>query len=201
MTEILDSKRILRAQYSPLIAEAAEGNSRAVSAILESARTLVYEWATSRTRDPDDAEDITQRVLLKLYSRLSAFRGESRLSSWLYRITVNEISDHHRRRVREKAKARVWMDSNSQLSNKRSSLDQIDNARAARAVKAAATDLPPLQQAAFRLVDLGGMRPCDAARELGKTQTTLRSTLCRARKKIRGLVEGCRNELRGKETS
>jgi RNA polymerase sigma factor (sigma-70 family) len=73
--------------------------------------------------------------------------------------------------------------------------ERVDRQRAAGAVRDAAETLPPLQQAAFQLVDLDGMKPCEAARELGKTQTTLRSSLCRARKKIRELVEECRREL------
>ena len=48
---------------SLLIAEASAGNSRALAVILESARPVVYGWAATRLRDPDDAEDIIDEAL------------------------------------------------------------------------------------------------------------------------------------------
>jgi RNA polymerase sigma factor (sigma-70 family) len=185
---------IIRERRSPLISQAARGNPEALETLLHAARPMVYQWALSRTQDLDDAEDVTQAVLLRLFLRLSAFRGESLLSSWIYRVTTNEISGFFRRRAREQDQARLWSESQAHTTYPDSYPDRIDNQRAAGAVRDAASALPPLQQAAFRLVDLDGLRPCEAARELGKTQTTVRSSLCRARRKIRELVEECRRE-------
>lgn len=195
MRSISDSMGIIQERHSPLISAAAEGNPEALSAVLHAARPIVYQWAVSRTRDLDDAEDVTQLVLLRLYTGLPAFRGESRLSSWLFRVTVNEISGFCRRRAREQAQAHRWSEAQAPIFHQDTIPDRIDDRRAVGAVCDAASALPPLQQAAFRLVDLNGLKPCEAARELGKTQTTLRSSLCRARRKIRELVEECRREL------
>jgi DNA-directed RNA polymerase specialized sigma24 family protein len=74
-------------------------------------------------------------------------------------------------------------------------MERIDHERTAGIVKDMAQALPPLQQAIFHLVDVDGFRPCEAARQLGRTQTTIRSGLCRARQKIRELVQRCRAEL------
>lgn len=82
----------LPAPRSPLVWEASTGDPEALSALLERARPVVYEWAFQKTGDPDDAEDISQIVLFRLWRGLSSFRGESKLSSWLYRITVNEVA-------------------------------------------------------------------------------------------------------------
>lgn len=187
--------RLIREQHSPLIIQAAAGDPEALSALLESARPMVHQWATLRTQDPDDAEDVTQMVLLKLCAGLPAFRGESRLSSWLYRVTMNETSGFCRKRTQERVQARVWMETRHYSFSTNSDSNQVDRQRVAGTIRNVACALPPLQMAAFRLIDLDGMRPCEAARELGKSQANIRSSLCRARKRIRELVPQAQHEL------
>lgn len=195
MAQIPDPSGPLHVRGSPLVAEAVGGDPVAISTLLEMARPVVLRWASTRTRDQDDAEDVTQLVLLRLYSGISSFRGDSCLSSWLYRVTVNEASGFSRKRTRDQTQARMWKELGIQDLTLRQDTDCIDRERLALAVKEAASGLPHLQKATFQLVDLDGYRPCEAAMELGRTQTTIRSCLCRARKKIRELVKECRREL------
>ncbi len=183
---------LVGAQTSPVLFDAVQGDQEALTTLLEAARVVVHRWALVRIQDPDDAEDITQMVLLKLHSKLPNFRRESKLSSWLFRITVNEVAGLYRRRMREKAKADAWVQSGLCASTCRPDPERIDRARAARTIRHASGTLPPLQLAAFQLVDLDGLRPCEAAKELGRTQGNIRASLCRARKKIRELVAEAR---------
>lgn len=185
----------IRVRTSPVISAAVRGDPEALSDVLSAARPQVYRWTLAKTGDVDDAEDVTQMVLLRLYSRLSAFKGESLLSSWLYRITANELSGFFRKRAREQEYSRRWWESRGREPAPPIALETIAHRQSASVVKEMARDLPPLQQATFQLVDVDGLRPCEAAKELGRTQTTIRSTLCRARKKVRELVEQCRAEL------
>lgn len=186
---------LVGARTSPVLLDAVQGDPEALSTLLGAARAVVHRWALVRIQDPDDAEDITQMVLLKLYSKLPTFRRESNLSSWLFRITVNEVSGLCRRRKREEAKANAWVESGLCPSTCKPDLERIDRAKTARRIRHASGSLPPLQLAAFQLVDLDGLRPCEAARELGRTQGNIRSSLCRARRKIRELVAEARKEL------
>jgi RNA polymerase sigma-70 factor (ECF subfamily) len=49
----------------------------------------IYQLAFRYTRNREDAEEIVQDVLLKVYQKIAAFRGDAALSSWIYRITFN----------------------------------------------------------------------------------------------------------------
>lgn len=191
----LSAVRLLRERPSPLVAEASQGDPRAVSILLTAARSVIHDWARVKTRDPDDAEDVTQMVLVKLFTRLHKFRGDSRLTSWLYRITLNEVSGFYKKRESERKKALTWFESGIGSQVAHQDPDRIDLDRIVAGIKEAATRLPPLQASVFRMVDLDGLRPCEAAEELGTTQTNTRSSLSRARKKIRELVEQARREL------
>jgi RNA polymerase sigma-70 factor (ECF subfamily) len=177
-----------------LIDEASAGGAEALAFLLEHVRPAIYQWATARTRDRDDAEDVTQLVLVRLWTGLPNFRRESRLAGWIYRITMNEAFGHRRRhRIRE-LKDREWAAEVVETLMPSDS-GTYDGEALEPVVRDMACALPPLQQAAFRLVDLDGMRPCEAAKALGRTETNTRSSLCRARKKIRNLVRQARRAL------
>lgn len=157
---------------------------------------MVFDWALAKAGDSDEAEDITQRVLLRVLTYLSSYRGESSLSAWLYRITANEVASHYRRERRD----RIRMgDLEASSSEPRMSEDRlpcrIDGERLRMAVEDAVRELPPLQQLAITMVDLDGFKPCEAAHTLAKSQETVRSSLCRARKKVRDLVSKSRTQL------
>jgi RNA polymerase sigma-70 factor (ECF subfamily) len=180
---------LLGQRRSPLIRKASHGEPAALSLLLEEARPLVFAWAVQRVDDPDDAEDVTQRVLLRLWKGISAFRGESRLSSWLFRITANESSALHRD---ERRRSRFLGVQSPGVGAERSNLSELERIHLLQAcgkVRSVACALPPLQLAAFRLVDLDGLTPCEAAKALGRSQANIRSSLCRARQRIRELVE------------
>ena len=179
---------VLGQRYSSLIKQAAEGDAEALTLLLRAARPVIYGWASQMTGDPDEAEDITQAVLVRVWGSLPGFRGDSRISSWLFRITANQVSENRRREKAQLTKARAWA-AQCPKSQNPFQPPSLDLSGFVESVRAVALDLPPVQRATFKLVALDGYKPCEAARELGKTQTTIRSTLCRARKKVRERVQ------------
>ena len=68
----------------------AEGNREAFEELLRPYERLVYATAISILRNPADAEEVAQEAVLKAFSKLSSFRGESKFSTWLVQITYNE---------------------------------------------------------------------------------------------------------------
>ena len=178
-----------------LVSGAASGETTALSTLLESVRPTVYQWALHRVRDPDDAEDVTQTVLLRVCKGISTFRGQSKLSSWLFRITANESVGLLRRDARRGSFTALRAVDECMALNEPSEPDRIYASQACCQIRRVARALPPLQLAAFQLVDLDGLKPCEAAEALGRTQANVRSSLCRARKRIRELVRQARREL------
>ena len=53
----------------------------------------IYQLAFRYLRNREDAEEVAQDVLLKVYQKIDAFRGDAALSSWIYRITFNAAID------------------------------------------------------------------------------------------------------------
>ena len=82
-----------------LVARAAEGDAVAFQGLLERNYDRIYRIAFRFTGLQQDAEDLTQDICTTLATRLRSFRGDSRFSTWLYRVVVNAARDMHRKRA------------------------------------------------------------------------------------------------------
>src|SRR6476661_8566586 len=89
-----------RSDLPSLISEARDGDRGAFARLAAVVQNRVRGWAASFTDDADDADDVTQDVLILVHRRLPQFEGKSRFSTWLYTITRNVALDRRRRSKR-----------------------------------------------------------------------------------------------------
>jgi RNA polymerase sigma factor (sigma-70 family) len=80
-----------------LIEQSKNGNQSAIEKLILRHQAWIYNIAIRMVFHPQDAEEITQEVLLKAITRLSTFNGESKFRTWLYRITSNHVLNMKRR--------------------------------------------------------------------------------------------------------
>src|SRR5712671_316224 len=66
-----------------------QGDEQALSDLADAYRTKIYQLAFRYLRNHEDAEEVTQDVLFKVFRKVADFRGDAALSSWIYRITFN----------------------------------------------------------------------------------------------------------------
>jgi RNA polymerase sigma-70 factor (ECF subfamily) len=154
----------------------------------------VYNVARRMVRSDDDAEDVTQDVLLKMVRELPSFRGESALPTWLHRITVNTALSHRRKRaVREVHRARDPFD--IILADKPARPAGWDGASAPEAqlfsretrglIERAIAKLPSIYRTVFLLADVEGLPNAEIAARLGLSLAAVKSRLHRARHLLR----------------
>ena len=72
-----------------LLARLQGGDLDALSDLADAYGAKIYQLAFRYLRNREDAEEVTQDVLFKVYRKVGAFRGDAALSSWIYRITFN----------------------------------------------------------------------------------------------------------------
>src|SRR5438105_31230 len=72
-----------------LMARLKAGDEDAVGDLIDTYGPKIYQLALRNLRNKEDAEEVTQDVLFKVYRKVGAFRGDAALSSWIYRITFN----------------------------------------------------------------------------------------------------------------
>src|SRR3954453_12080591 len=78
-----------RTQDRQLIARLQTGDDVAVHELAERYSGRIFQLAMRHMKNREDAEEVTQDVLMKVYRKIGAFRGDAALSSWIYRITFN----------------------------------------------------------------------------------------------------------------
>ena len=89
------------AEPSPALVQRAQAGDRdALSALIQSQQTYVYSIAMSLMHNPADAADMTQEAFLRLLRSLGTYRGETKFTTWLYRLVTNICLDGLRRRGR-----------------------------------------------------------------------------------------------------
>ena len=77
------------------------GDTKAFAFLVNQYKNMVYTLAFRMLKNKEEAEEISQDVFLKVYNRLSTFNGNSKFSSWLYRITYNKSLDYIKKHKRE----------------------------------------------------------------------------------------------------
>lgn len=170
-----------------LIARAVSGDGSAFEEIYESHRRRVYSLCLRMMGNGADAEDMTQEVFIQLYRKIGSFRGDSAFTTWLHRLTVNQVLMHFRKRgVRlEGTTDDGDMKDVVQKGTERPlAMPLVDNI----ALEQAIARLPPGYRAVFVLHDVEGYEHEEISRLLGCSVGTSKSQLHKARMKLRGIL-------------
>lgn len=178
-----------------LIQRASKGDSGAFETLVLTYEKGVYNLAFRLVSDREDAMDITQDVFLKAYQALPRFRGDSRFSTWIYRVCVNASLDHLRKKQKQPAYSL-----DEPLSFKESSVtrevvdetesveDAVENKSLGRAVLEVLKDVDPAHRAIILLSDVQGYSYQEISDILGLSMGTVKSRLHRARNMVRKLL-------------
>lgn len=97
-----------------IIRRAQAGDSEALTQLILGQQHYIYSIAMSVLKHPDDAADLTQEAFIRLFRALPQYTGESRFTTWLYRLVVNLGRDELRRRGRQVALASPPTDEDDQ---------------------------------------------------------------------------------------
>lgn len=151
----------------------------------------VYAICLRMTRNTTEAEDLTQEVFMQLYRKIGSFRGDSAFSTWLHRLTVNQVLMHFRKRdvkfekTTEQGEPPVQVALGTENPKRMSIVDKI-------ALQDAIAQLPPGYRNVFVLHDVRGYEHDEVANILGCAVGTSKSQLSKARIKLRKLLSSRR---------
>ncbi len=87
---------------SELIALLKNKDREAFKEIVETWQDMVFNTAIGFLQNAEDAEDTAQEVFMQVFESVSSFKAESKISTWIYRITVSKCLDHLRKKKRKK---------------------------------------------------------------------------------------------------
>ena len=185
-----DPKKIesyAKAKDFDLTQAAAAGDMGAFEEVYQRHHRRVYSICLRMLQNAHEAEDLTQDVFIQLYRKIGSFRGDSAFTTWLHRMTVNQVLMHFRRRsvknekVSEDGEIPEQTVVGSSDPNRMQVIDRI-------ALRNAIAELPKGYKNVFILHDVEGYEHEEVARRLGISVGTSKSQLHKARLKLRGLL-------------
>lgn len=154
----------------------------------------VYSLCLRMTQNVSEAEDLAQEVFIQLFRKIGSFRGESAFTTWLHRLTVNQVLMHFRKRsvkleqTTEEGETPIQVVVGTENPGRMPVMDRI-------ALDKAIGQLPPGYRTVFVLHDVEGHEHEEIARMLGCSVGTSKSQLHKARMKLRGLLKKRSNLL------
>lgn len=167
---------------------ASEGDMAAFEEIYQRHHRRVYSICLRMLQNAAEAEDLTQDVFIQLYRKVGSFRGDSAFTTWLHRLTVNQVLMHFRKRnvkfekTTEEGETPVQIVSGTENPFRMPIVDKI-------AIDTAIAQLPDGYKNVFVLHDVEGFEHEEVARILGCSVGTSKSQLHKARLKMRKLLK------------
>lgn len=182
-----------------LVRRAQVGDAGAFDRLVHACYRKIYRWALGHTGDPDDADDVTQEVLVLLHRKLTSYKGRSSFSTWLFQITRNAALGLHRRRVRRTRMSTLLLEeANREVTQSADQLDKMEMSQTSDLIGRLFGSLPERQRQVFDLADMQGYAPAEIGEMLGMKAVTVRANLCKARRAIRTkILESCPEIVEG----
>lgn len=171
------------------------GNEAAFKYLVNTYQDRVFNTAISIVQNAEDAEDVAQEVFIQVYRSINQFKGESKLSTWLYRIATTRALDLLRSRKSKKRFGviqRLFGDGNEPIwelpdfHHPGVALEKKENA--AKLFRAIG-QLPDQQKAAFTLHKLEGLSYQEVSEVLETTVPAVESLMHRAKQNLRKMLE------------
>ncbi len=183
-----------------LIARAVSGDDGAFAALVRRHTDLVYTVVLRVVGNEADADDVTQEAFVRAHRALGRFRGDSKFSSWLYRIAVNRALTHLQKKKRRGTS--VELDESPYVEAAVAGERVVDpesfvlNEEMRRQVREAVEALPPRYRAVVTLFYLEERSYKEVAEILGIPLGTLKTHLHRSRALLKEILVS-----RGTETT
>lgn len=173
----------------PDVKLAAAGDMEAFERIYRQHHGRVFALCVRMTRNVAQAEDLTQDVFIQLFRKLKTFRGEASFTTWLHKLTVNQVLMHFRkpglkteRQMDEEISASLQTARGTANPRRMAVVDRISLREVIR-------QLPKGYRTVFILHDVAGYEHEEIGRMLGCAIGTSKSQLHKAREKLRSLLD------------
>jgi RNA polymerase sigma factor (sigma-70 family) len=177
-----------------LLQDLLRGDEKAFRLLVDTYKNRVFNTVLGFIQQTDDAEDITQNVFIKIFETINSFKQQSKLSTWIYRITVNESLDFIRHKNRKKRWAIITslFGSNNELLYQQVDADHpgilTENKEKAAILFKAINQLPDKQKTAFLLQKTQDCSQHKIAEIMQLSEGAVESLLTRAKTNLKKLL-------------
>lgn len=173
-----------------------KGEEWAFKELVETWQNMVFNTALGIVQNFEDAEDVAQEVFVQAFQSIEGFKGESKLSTWIYRITITKALDHEKKKKRKKRfaymKSLLGLEGQPvfEIPDFNHPGVKLDNKENARVLFAAINKLPTQQKIAFTLNKVEGLSYKEISEVMETTLASVESLMHRAKNNLKKSLEG-----------
>lgn len=174
-----------------LIRKLQNGEQQAFKIVVDQYQDMVYNTVLGIVQNEEDAEDITQEVFVKVYQSIGFFRGDSKFSTWLYRISIAKALDNEKSKRRKKRFAFIQRLFGENGEDQYHPVEfnhpgvVLDNKEKAGELFKALKKIPDKQRLAFTLNKIEGLNNNEIAEIMNTSFYAVESLLARAKKNLK----------------
>jgi RNA polymerase sigma factor (sigma-70 family) len=165
------------------------------SVLYETHKNMVYNLCLKYLQNIEDAEDVTQEVFVIIHNSLHQFKGESKISTWIYRIAVTRSLEFIRAKKRQKRFAffqTIFTNEKGEVKTEASHFHhpgvQLENKERAAILFSAIDKLPENQKTAFILAKLEDLSYSEISEVMNISNSSVESLLFRAKQNLQKLL-------------
>ena len=174
---------------------AVRGDERAFETLIGPYLDTTYRLCLRMMGDEQDAADMAQEALVRAWRALGSYKGQSRFSTWLYRVTCNVCLDELRKRKKERVQSLLEMqEAGVELVDPGQTPEMaVEREQTKRELSEAIGQLSQEHRAALVLRDVHGLPYEEIAEILDVNLNTVKSRISRARAALRAILSETRN--------
>lgn len=166
-----------------------KGDADAFERLVQLTHKDVYSLAYRMMGNPEDAAEASQDTYLKLLRAIKTFRGDSKFSTWLYRVTSNVCLTTLRKRARRGQEASLDSEDWMEIATEEAGPDeQAERAWDKRRVEGGLRQLPENYRVVIVMKDIYGMAMKEMASQLKITESAVKVRLFRARRRLKDIL-------------
>jgi RNA polymerase sigma-70 factor (ECF subfamily) len=143
----------------------------------------------TRVKNPEDAEDLLQEILIKTHQNLASVKDPKKFQSWLYKIARNTLTDYYRKPV--PTISGQTLPELEDLGDKKLDSQEIIREELSKCIKPFINSLPDIYRDALDAVELKGVSQKALANELGVSHSAIKSRVQRGREMLAALFQSC----------
>lgn len=158
------------------------GDETAFNQIVLKHQKMVYNLVLKMIRNTEEAKDLSQEVFVKAYHSLKDFKGDSSLSTWLYKVAYNLSLNYS---SREKFRSFLSFSEIEPLASKDSIMDELEKDEINKAIDKAILNLPKKQKGVFVLRYYENLPFAEIARMTNRSEGSVKANFFQALKKLK----------------
>ena len=166
-----------------------DGNSNAFSVLVDRYKDMVFSLAMKMIKNREEAEEVAQDTFIKVFKSLNQFKGDSKFSTWLYKVTYNTCLDRLKKHKRQQPVVSIDEFNSNQIKSLDNALNAMVDDERAQAIQDCIKMMPSDEAFLLTLFYFEEQSLDEIAKIVGLTANNVKVKLFRSRKKLTTILK------------